>query len=172
MKLIKNVIKHEAPCAAVVSGGEIAKLLLGVARLVSRLPEQRKLLKVWPSVVPPSTRSHPPHSHRSRAFARVFLPSLPWRTHAPSPPPRAHPQRTSRTLWIMSQRLLPPMPELEPTWPLPVKDVPHLQTPTGPGVHVCGGRVETLGRTLLSREVIAMGGETCLPGRIGRGQQL
>ena len=47
VKLIKNVVKHEAPCAAVLSaGGETVKLLLGVARLVSRMPDQRKLLKV------------------------------------------------------------------------------------------------------------------------------
>ena len=57
VKLIKNVAKHDS--AALLPGGggggggggidgvgEVVKLLLGVARLVSRMPDQRKLLKV------------------------------------------------------------------------------------------------------------------------------
>ena len=50
VKLIKNVVKHDGPCTTVLSGGsETVKLLLGVARLISRMPDQRKLLKVWVS---------------------------------------------------------------------------------------------------------------------------
>lgn len=84
IKLVKSVVKHEAACAAAVRGGETVKLLLGVARLVSRLPDQRKLLK-----------------------------------------------RASRTLWLLSQRQLYPMPDLEQGWALPSKDAPHLALPTG-----------------------------------------
>lgn len=51
VKLIKNVVKHDGPCTTVLAaGGETVKLLLGVARLVSRMPEQRKLLKVRPGL--------------------------------------------------------------------------------------------------------------------------
>ncbi|GAX75978.1 hypothetical protein CEUSTIGMA_g3421.t1 [Chlamydomonas eustigma] len=80
VKLVKNIAKHQGPCTAILAGGsEVVKLLLGVTRLVAKMPEQRKLLK-----------------------------------------------RTSRTLWILNQRLLFPLPDLEPIWPLPSKDTPHL----------------------------------------------
>ena len=46
-------------------------------------------------------------------------------------PPRSPLQRTSRTLWIMSQRLLQPMPELEPTFPMPSREASHLTLLTG-----------------------------------------
>lgn len=70
VKLIKNVAKHDA--AALLPGGgggggsggvdgvgEVVKLLLGVARLVSRMPDQRKLLKVG--------QGHPGRANGARA---------------------------------------------------------------------------------------------------------
>ena len=46
LKVLKNISKHEAARACLSKSGEVVLLLLGVARLLSRLPEQRKLLKV------------------------------------------------------------------------------------------------------------------------------
>jgi hypothetical protein len=48
IKALKNQAKHEAAALALMrANGEVLRLLLGVARLLVRLPEQRKLLKVW-----------------------------------------------------------------------------------------------------------------------------
>ena len=46
LKLVKNMAKHEGPCMALARNPNMGRLLLGVARLLARLPEQRKLLKV------------------------------------------------------------------------------------------------------------------------------
>jgi hypothetical protein len=47
IKALKNQAKHEAAALALMrANGEVLRLLLGVARLLVRLPEQRKLLKV------------------------------------------------------------------------------------------------------------------------------
>jgi hypothetical protein len=47
LKVVKNMAKHEGPCAALARNPNMGRLLLGVARLLARLPDQRKLLKVW-----------------------------------------------------------------------------------------------------------------------------
>lgn len=46
IKVLKCTAKHDGPGALLQRSGEVGRLLLGVARLLARLPEQRKLLKV------------------------------------------------------------------------------------------------------------------------------
>eukprot|EP00798_Chlamydomonas_sp_ICE-L_P014283 gene14283-20260_t len=45
VKVLKNISKHEGPCSVLSRSDETVKLLLGVMRLLTRLPEQRKILK-------------------------------------------------------------------------------------------------------------------------------
>ncbi|GFH11398.1 uncharacterized protein HaLaN_06888, partial [Haematococcus lacustris] len=46
LKVVKTTAKHEAAAATLLrANGEVLRLLLGVARLLVRLPDQRKLLK-------------------------------------------------------------------------------------------------------------------------------
>lgn len=58
LKLVKNLAKHEGPCAVLARSPNMGRLLLGVARLLARLPEQRKLLKVGRGTVGPRSGCH------------------------------------------------------------------------------------------------------------------
>lgn len=84
LKMFKNLARHESIRPLLNRGNEASKLLLGVARLLCRLPEQRKLLKrvsrtLWllaaPCVLPVLPSLEPAWQLPSRDAAHLTMPS-------------------------------------------------------------------------------------------------